>query len=163
MFPGQPGRATSCGGRHPATEVPAAASAHSRSQFGTRGQTGKEKGAKGTHTLAARGRHPLFVNSDMWSPAASFELGDARVPLGRMRRQTTCPPGDGHAASPGHGWRGLEGEGRGCGGAPAAPLGEGWRSPFPAGSSQTPRSAGKEPCGRWTLAVELTSLEWIKS
>lgn len=37
---------------------------------------GKEKRARGIHTLTVAGSHLLFVNSDMWAPAASFKLGE---------------------------------------------------------------------------------------
>lgn len=61
--------------------VPTAASTRGCLQLELRGQMGKEKGARGIHTLAAVGRHLLFVNSDMWPPAVSFKLGETCVPM----------------------------------------------------------------------------------
>lgn len=150
-------------------------------QLETRGQMG-EKRARRIHTLAAAavGNHLLFVNSDMWPPAVSFKLGETCAALSWTRRQATLSAthlmrstaytAQRFSGRDG-GWRELAGRGWGRGAETARKLCQRRPSFFPGKMTKSllfrlltnPTRGRRELCGRWLLAVELTSLEWIKS
>lgn len=130
-------------------------------QLEMQGQMGKEMRARGIRTLAAAGRHLLFVNSDMWAPAASFKLGEPCDTKLNAQKATLSLYPEAQSrllrrSEAGHGqWKQSQ---RRRGNIVKGPL----VSPLPYSFLQPPSGARRELCSHWVLAVALTSLEWIK-
>lgn len=125
---------------------------------------GKEKQVRGIHTLAVAGSHLLFVNSDMWAPAASFKLGEMCATKLNAQKATLSwsPEAQSRLLRRSEvGWQGVA-SGSKARGTRETPVKGPLVSLIPSCILQPPSGARRKLCGRWVLAVVLTSLEWIK-
>lgn len=125
---------------------------------------GKEKQARGIHTLTAAGSHLLFVNSDMWAPAESFKLGEMYATKLNAQKATLSwyPQAQSrllHRSAAA--WQGVASGSKTRGTRETSVKGP-LVSLIPSCILQPPSGARRELCSRWVLAVVLTSLEWIK-